>query len=903
MLTLHHVTRIARTAVVVPILGLFVLASAAGQVVAQQQSDRGVERSVPPIAVAARAEQGSPSVDGVLDDPAWQSARPITAFTQVEPSDGAEPTERTEIRVVYSDAALYIGARMYDSDPAGVVGRLGRRDSYTSSDALTVAIDSYHDHRTGFEFSVNPAGVRSDEIATNDDADGDSSWDPVWSVATTVDSLGWTAEIRIPFSQLRFPGGTQQEWGINFSRAIHRKNEFIRWSWAPNTEEGYASLFGHLQGIRDIRPPKQLEVLPYTVVKSDFTEGADASNPFDDGSVFDVTGGFDLKYGLTSDLTLDATVNPDFGQVEADPAVVNLSAFETFFSERRPFFVEGANIFRFGAGSGGFIFGAPQLFYSRRIGRSPSRSADAGAGYVDNPVSTQILGAAKLSGKTAGWSIGVLDALTARESARLQLEDGTRTTEPVEPVANYGVLTLRKDFRNGATGIGGLATSVHRDVGDPVFSALRSAAYSGGVDFFHRFGQNQFTVNGTISGSHIRGSAESITLAQRSSTRYYQRPDQDYVSLDTTATTMSGFAGSLQAGKVSGNWVYGTDLYAYSPGFEVNDAGFEIQTDRIFHGIRLTRRWLDPGKLFRSFRVQSTWAQSWNFGGTTLWRSAFAGFGGQFLNYWNFSFGSSFDFGGRSDKATRGGPLMESPRQWSANGFIGSDFRKPVSAAVFGYFARNKYGGWGAEVGTELTIRPTGALDLSISPSWNRSHSIGFYVTQAEDSTATATYGSRYLFSELDQTGLDLTVRMDLSLTPNLSIQLWAQPFVAAGDYDGFKELVAPGTFRFLRYGEDGASTLTFDEEANSYTADPDGDGPADTITFGNPDFRFRSLRSNLVVRWEYMPGSTVFLVWNHGQSGFSSDPSFRVFDELRKVLGDDQQNTFLIKFNYWLSL
>jgi hypothetical protein len=366
---------------------------------------------------------------------------------------------------------------------------------------------------------------------------------------------------------------------------------------------------------------------------------------------------------------------------------------------------------------------------------------------------------------------------------------------------------------------------------------------------------------------------------------------------------MSGFAGSLQAGKVSGNWVYGTDLYAYSPGFEVNDAGFEIQTDRIFHGIRLTRRWLDPGKLFRSFRVQSTWAQSWNFGGTTLWRSAFAGFGGQFLNYWNFSFGSSFDFGGRSDKATRGGPLMESPRQWSANGFIGSDFRKPVSAAVFGYFARNKYGGWGAEVGTELTIRPTGALDLSISPSWNRSHSIGFYVTQAEDSTATATYGSRYLFSELDQTGLDLTVRMDLSLTPNLSIQLWAQPFVAAGDYDGFKELVAPGTFRFLRYGEDGASTLTFDEEANSYTADPDGDGPADTITFGNPDFRFRSLRSNLVVRWEYMPGSTVFLVWNHGQSGFSSDPSFRVFDELRKVLGDDQQNTFLIKFNYWLSL
>ena len=855
----------------------------------------------PPQITATYVER-APDLDGRLDDAVWRDAMIVSDFTQVVPEDGTEPTERTQVCVVYDRSALYVGAHLYDSEPARIAGRLGRRDSHTSSDAFTVAIDSYHDHRTSFRFSVNPAGVRSDEVTTSDDSWGDESWEPVWDVATRVDSLDWVVEMRIPFSQLRFSGADEQIWGINFSRSIFRKDETVRWSWVPNTEQGYASHFGHLLGLRDIPPPRRLEILPYTVGKADYRGGA-PGNPFTEGGAYDAVAGLDLKYGLTSNLTLDATINPDFGQVEADPAVVNLSAFEIYFNERRPFFVEGANIFQFGAGSGGFVFGAPTLFYSRRIGRAPSRWVSEPGGYVDSPIATSIIGAAKLSGKTGGWSIGVLDALTAHERAQIQREDGTRTSEPVEPLANYAVVSLRKDFRDGASGVGVLGTSVIRDLSDPVFDFLTSSAHTGGVDFFHKFAGNRFAVNASFAGSHIRGDPLAITRRQRSSARYYQRPDQDYVSVDTTAASMTGYAASLQLGKISGNWIYGTDFYAYSPGFEVNDAGFETVVDRIFHGMRVERRWLDPGKLFRNFWVSSTFAQLWNFGGTPQARSAYFGFGGQFLNYWHFSVDSNLSFRTQDDKATRGGPLKESPRSWNASAFIATDHRKPVSVGTFAYYAENEYDGWGGGTGVDLNIRPASALSFEISPSFDKTHSIGFYVTQREDPTATATFGGRYLFSELIQSSLDISVRADLAITPNLSVQLWAQPYVATGDYFAFKELAEPGTYDFLHYGVDNSSTLSFDAEDNIYTADPDGDGPAEPITFHNPDFSFRSLRSNLVLRWEYSPGSTLFLIWNHGQSGGSSNPTFRPFDAFEDLFADPAQNTFLVKINYWVSL
>ncbi len=880
-------------------VGILLTASPA---IAQQQSGNGIVPDSPPAMTALRATPDAPRLDGRLDDPIWTSAAIASGFRQREPNDGEEPTELTEVRIVYTDDALYVGARMFDSQPDGVVGRLGRRDSFTSSDEFWVAIDSYHDHRTAFCFGVNPAGVRFDEVTTNDDPHGDESWDPVWEVATRTDSLGWVAEIRIPFSQLRFGNAEEQLWGVNFYREVFRTNEETVWSWVPNTEQGFASQFGHVQGITDIEAPRRLELLPYVVTQSDFVEGVDADNPFHDGSTQRLTGGLDLKYGVTSDLTLDATINPDFGQVEADPAVVNLSAFETFFGERRPFFVEGANILQFGAGSGGFVFGAPQLFYSRRIGAAPSRPAFEPDGYVDNPTATRIIGAGKLSGKTAGWSIGLLDAVTAREFARVQLPGSEPESRPVEPLTNFAVASLRRDFRAGGTGLGFLGTMVHRDVSETVFTTLRTAAYSGGVDFFHRFGGNQFAVSGTIAGSLIQGDSLAILRAQRSSARYFQRPDQDYVAVDPSRTSLAGYATSMQLGKVSGNWVYGTDFYAYSPAFEINDAGFQSQTDRIFHGMRVTRRWLQPGTVFRRFSVTSTFAQQWNFGGTRGFRSLYTGVSGQLRNYWQFSLGGNLNGTGLSDKTTRGGPLMESPASWSANGWIGTDLRKSVAVAIWSGYARSTSGGWEIGVEPEVQLRPTSAIRIGLEPGWTKGRSMAFYVTQRPDETAAATYAGRYLFAQLDQTEVDLTMRVDVALSPSLSIQLWAQPFISSGAYTGFKELARPASFEFLRYGIDNGSTIAFDEETNRYTVDPDGDGEAPPITFDNPDFLVRSLRSNLVLRWEYLRGSTLFVVWNHGRGGGSIDPSFRLGDQLRNLWDDDAQNTFLVKVNYWLS-
>lgn len=853
---------------------------------------------VPPVATAARVAR-APRLDGRLDDEAWQAAEAIDGFRQVLPNDGADPTVRTEVRIVYDDQAIYVGARMFDAEPHRIERRLGRRDN-TDGDLFTVIFDSYHDHRTGFRFRVNAAGVRGDGITFNDNSFGDEGWDPVWDAEVGVDSLGWTAELRIPFSQLRFASRGADHWGVSFARVVFRTNEFVRWSWAPNTETGFASQFGHLAGISGIPHPRRLEVLPYSVASSRHREGADPANPFDDGSLQSGNAGLDVKYGLTSDLTIDATINPDFGQVEADPAVVNLSAFETFFSERRPFFVEGSNLFRFG---GGNVFGAPQLFYSRRIGRSPSRLVSEPGGYSDMPQASTILGAAKLSGRVAGWSVGLLEAVTAREYARLQRSDGSRYSAPVEPLTNYAVLSLRRDLRGGSSGFGILATAVNRDA-DSLFNFLRSSAYVTGADFFHRFSRNRFSVNGSFAVSTIRGDSVSIIAAQRSSARYFQRPDQDYVSLDSTATSMTGWAASLSAGKVAGNWTYGTDFYAYSPRLEVNDAGFMGQVDRVFYGVRLGRRWLRPGRVFRQASLNASHAQVWNFGGARVGRNAWLGGNGELRNYWRLGFNLNRNFSALSDKTTRGGPMLRSPSSWNINFWGNTDFRRPIALNPWGGYSRSASGAWGWWAGTYVQFRPNGALTLSLSPGFERSHQTAFYVSQGADAGATATYGRRYVFARLDQRTFDLTLRAELALTPRLTLQLVAQPFFGAGDYYGFREFDRPGGFHFIEYGTDNGSTVGFDADANTYTIDPDGPtGARAPFQLYNPDFRFRSLRGNAVLRWEWRAGSTLFVVWTHGRSGFSTDPAFRLGEEFGNLWRDNQENTLLVKVSYWLSM
>jgi hypothetical protein len=883
-------------------------------VAADTGSLRHTHGRTPPLARAARITGAAPRVDGRLDDAAWDLVEPVTEFTQFNPRPGEPASERTEVRIVYDHEAIYVGARLLDGDPAGVRSQLSRRDDFSNSDAFGVAFDSYHDHRTSFSFNVNPSGVKSDAIIGNDGNSFDEGWDPVWDVATSRDSLGWSVEMRIPFSQLRYPPRASHVWGLNLSRFIQRKAEDAAFAWRPVTERGHASFFGHLFGLEGLPQPRRLELLPYATARQERIEPVVAPgappDPFNDGSVGHAALGLDVKYGLTSNLTLDATINPDFGQVEADPAVVNLSAFESFFDERRPFFIEGADIFR----SGG-----QQYFYSRRIGRQPQGFTPyRGPGaYTETPDNATIVGAAKLSGRTGGgWSIGLLEAVTAREFATVD-SAGTRFRDEVEPLTNYAVLRAKRDYRGGASTLGFIFTSVLRDLDEPRLSFLRRAAWAGGLDFSSRFMRNRYSISGSFGFSNIRGDTLAIQRAQRSSARYNQRPDADYVDYRPYRHQLSGWTGSLSGGKVSGDWLFNLSANATSPGFEVNDLGFQTSADDAQVNGNIRRVWTRPGKVFRFANLSVNGSSTWNFGGVRTGSRLGMNWFAQFLNYYSFNGNLNRNFSALSDNLTRGGPLGYSPSQW--NGFLGfsTDFRKPWQVFIGAFYSRNELGGYGTGPFVDLSVRPTTTLSLSVGPEFNTSRSIMQFVRSDSDLTAVPTFGRRYVFADLRQQTVNLNVRMNVTFSPTLSLQLFTQAFDATADYLTFKELVAPRRRDFIVYGSTPGSSLVphcFDDSVevpcgagapppSYYEVDPDGPaGPRPPTTVRNDDFSFRSLRGNLVLRWEYRPGSTLFAVWTTSCSASSRSPRLDFPGDFGHLCRGSGENVFALKANYWLS-
>jgi len=860
----------------------------------------------PPMLVAARTAGATPRIDGRLDDAVWAAAEPASRFTQYSPRNGEPPSESTVVRVAYDDEAIYVAARMFDSRPSRIAAQLGRRDDLGDSDYFEVDFDSYHDHRTSFLFHVNPLGVKRDVAASNDFSSGDSGWDPVWEAATSRDSLGWTAEFRIPLSQLRFPNASSQLWGINFYRYIYRSGESDFWSNWSQTDEGYASLFGHLVGLESLPQPRRIELLPYaTGIEERLTSGR-ADNPFNDGSREVGRAGLDLKYGLTSNLTLNATVNPDFGQVEADPAEVNLTAYETYFSERRPFFVEGADIFR--TTSPGLIpVSGAQFLYSRRIGRSPQGSANARTGFVDQPTSSTILGAAKLSGRTAGgWVLGLLDAVTAREFATVD-SAGVRFRDQVEPTTNYAVVRAKRDFGGGASSVGLMGTAVNRRIDDDRLAFLRTAAYAGGVDFSHRFSRGRYSFFAALGYSSIQGDTLAIRAAQRSSARYYQRPDAEHTDYDPTRTSLAGWNASLGFSKDQGSTPYALGFSATSPGFEINDLGYQTRADRVTASFLTRHRWTRPGRVFRYASVETSGSFAWNFGGDRTATSVSASAYGQFLSFWTINAGLTRGFRAVSDDLLRGGPAGMTPGSWSLYGSLVSDYRKPVRAYVGYTRSHNELAGWGDYLYTQLLLRPTPTISISTGPSYSVSLRPQQYVTSVTDSSASATMGRRYLFAEILQHSLDLTTRLDVTLSATLSVQLYVQPFVATGDYRRLKELTAPRTTDYLVYGETPGSSQTpvtdSDGNVTAFDLDPDGTGPRPVVQIGNYDFSSRSLRANAVLRWEYRPGSTLFLVWTSSCSAYDPQPVFSAGDDLRHLCHGRGNNVFAVNMNYWLSL
>ena len=859
------------------------------------------------------------SIDGVLDEPSWSEAPPISDFFQTLPFEGASVSERTEVRLVYDDDAIYVGAVLDDRSP--ITTRLARRDApLDDSDVLLVLLDSYHDHETAYRFWTNPSGVKGDAIVTGNSAgSGDASWDPVWDLATEVTPSGWSVEMRIPFSQLRFGPDEQQVWGIQIERNINRTRENATFPFTPILERASVSRFAHLDGLEGVEPGRRLELLPYVVARGEYIQledpsDVDFSSPYRSGSDHFGSMGLDLKYRLSSNVTLDATVNPDFGQVEQDPSVINLTAFETRYAERRPFFVEGADIFVFGEGGPrGSSGSGPELVYSRRIGRPPRGAPPSDAVFSDTPTATTIAAAAKVTGRVGnGWSVGILEAVTAREVASYTDDDRVARDETVEPAANYFVGRLRRQIRGGQTRFGMIASAVNRDVSEgTVTSSLHTSAYAAGIDFAHESQDRAWLFTSLFSGSYVSGGVDAITRSQRSSTRYYQRPDADHVDLDPTATSLSGLYAMAYAGKDAGNFRTRNGFAFVSPGYEVNDLGFHSNADRILMDLHYQYISPEPGRFLRSWTAILGGPNGiWNSAGDRMFMNINNIGRVEFLNYWSVSARVMYALWSDDDRLTRGGPMSRSPSELSGSFSVNSDTRRAAVATASYGWGSDDGGGWTQSVQFDLSARFDETLQIDVGPSYSWSHSAAQYVTRVEDPLAAATYGSRYVFAGIDRTTLSLETRMNLTFSPTLSLQLYVEPFISTGNYGGFKELRAPRTFEFLEYGVDvGVVELGSDGD---HDVDPDGDGPAAGFQVPEQDFSYRSLLGNAVLRWEWRPGSTLFFVWQQrrvnsvtGQGPLGARPSVGAFD-LGRDTGDmfdvAPDNILMIKVNYWLN-
>jgi hypothetical protein len=700
---------------------------------------------------------------------------------------------------------------------------------------------------------------------------------------------------------LRFKKKDSYTWGVNFHRIIKRKNEKNTLAWVAKEDSGYVSRFRLLEGIRDIDPGRKIEFAPYGVSKLAFAP-SEPGNPFETGGDFSANGGIDMKVGLQSNLTLDATVNPDFGQVEVDPAVINISDEETYYAEKRPFFIEGAGIFRFGEGGinsmRSFGWQSPNLFYSRRIGRSPRGAAEA-AGFVKYPEWTTITGAAKLTGKIGnGLNIGVLSALTQREYAEINAA-GDRLFEEVEPFAHYGALRVQKEFRQGHRGLGLMATTVNRDLNsqNSLADSVIKNALSLGIDGWAFLDRNKaWVVSGWLSTTKVTGSETAITGLQQSPLHYFQRPDADYIAVDETATSMNGWAGRVFLNKQKGNVVFNAALGAISPGFNANEIGFHHRGDTINGHVEFGFRDFKPGKIFRTWRLTCANYRNYDFGGTRIGETYYLLAQAQFLNYWLA--GLSFDY--EPDKYshyfTRGGPMALYISGKNISLDVSTDNRKKLVFSLDSHYRTHPNGAinWSVDFGIRWKLKSN--FSLSLAPGYSFRHSTFQWVTRVEDALKVETYGVRYIFADIIQEVFPIEIRVNWTLSPKFSLQGYIQPYIAVGDYSGFKELSAPKTFDFNFFGQ-GQSTISYSDGV--YQADPDGPGPAAPFSFAEPDFNYKSLRGTIVLRWEYRPGSTLYFVWTRNRVDYGNPGDLKFGRDLGDLFTAPGDNIFLLKFTY----
>lgn len=848
------------------ILGLALLTSAAGAM--QGQGSAAVSLADTSATATARRTDLAPTIDGKNRDAVWQTAPKVNEFTQFTPAHGTSASQRTEFQVAYDDRHMYVFVRAFDTHPDSIMRALARRDQMSPSEQITVFIDSYNDNRSAFEFQVNPDGVKLDYALTNDSRE-DDSWNAVWDVATQVDSLGWTAEFSIPLSQLRYTDTKSHKFGFAVWRYIARRNEQDSWPAYDNSRNSKVSQFGGLVGIEDIGSSRAVELTPYTVAKNetrgDQTVGWNRAQK--------LTVGGDLKYGITPNITLDATLNPDFGQVEADPANLNLSAFETFLSERRPFFVEGTGLYQFELNCYIVVDCRTNegLFYSRRIGRSPLLRGLYGD--ASTPTSTPILAATKLTGRTAGGlSFGVLDALTPTV-------DGLNK-RTAEPMTNFAVIRAQQDLRGGRADVSVIATGVNRSLDEWTADAMHRDAYAAGASFRNRFGDSQYELAGQATWSRVVGSPLAIARTQRNAVHYFQQPGDD-VNIDSTATSLSGHAEQIKFGKYGGGLVsFESSLVRQSAGFDVNDLGYLRRADRVNWSSWASMVVRTPRAFYNRLQFNGNHWETWNTSGLRLENGFNTNTHVNLKSNWNIHGGGTIDNLGASfcDRCTRGGPAVRQSRgiyPWF--GFNG-DNRRFLTPSMW---VNLSYGDDGNSHGVNLnpsaSLRFSTNLVASLGAGFSHDHNdVQWYDNITDDAGVT-----HYTFGHLDQKTVSMSMRVNYTVTPDLTFEFYGEPFTTSGSYADFKEVSST------------PDADTYAARYKPYAMDP-------TAARG---FSYMQLRTNTVARWEYRPGSTLFLVWSHGRQDGSDERSERTWRaDYRHLLDEHPDNTFLIKVAYWIS-
>ncbi|NOU16895.1 MAG: carbohydrate binding family 9 domain-containing protein [Bacteroidales bacterium] len=837
----------------------------------------------------------APMIDGILNDAIWQKGVWQGGFIQREPHAGKDPSQKTEFQIIYDHDFLYVGIKAFDNSPDSVSYRISRRDD-TDGDAVGLAIDSYHDQKTAFGFWVNAAGVKKDFILADDGNNQDLNWDPIWWVKTAKTNDGWSAEMKIPLNQLRFATLNDLTWGLQVGRFFFRKQESSYWQFIPKDASGWVSEFGEINGLRSLTPRRQVEFAPYIVTKTERFKN-EVGNPFMTGKRNGLNAGIDAKVGITNNFTLDLTINPDFGQVEADPSVVNLSAFETYFPEKRPFFVAGSNLFSFNLVAGDGDQAAENLFYSRRIGRSPQISPDlAKKEFIDIPSNTAILGAAKISGRNNnGLSVGIMESLTSNSYAKID-SLGKRRRQLVEPLTNYFVGTLKKEFNKGNTIINSIITSTNRQLTDASKDYLHKDAFTGGIDFQQYWKNRVYFFSTKLYFSNVNGTKEAIAATQTAPARYFQRPDVRYVRVDSSRTSLTGTGGLIQFGKFGeGHVRYMTFVSWKSPELEVNDIGYSQNVDDIFQVAWVGLRYWEPVFIFRNININFNQWTGWDFGGISAYKGGNVNFNLQFTNYWSFGTGVNRNGMSLSSSSLRGGPMLKREGNWNNWYNIESDQRKALTISIGG---SNNWGDNNSNIYHSyfgsISYRPSKNLSISIAPEISKSNSKIQYVTNTNWNG-----DPRYINASISEKSYDLSFRLEYSINPELTVQYWGRPYLTSGRYTDYKMITNPRAKKFTdRFYVYQPSQLTYNATDNEYHVDENNDGTND-YTFPKMDFNFLDFQSNMIVRWEYRPGSTLFFVWTMGKQDYYDSYSTSTGSDINNLFDTHPHSIFLVKFSY----